>query len=215
MVFVYILCGILLLLLVIAILRLKFMISYYGGFPRLDIKLGFFTYEDYFEDLDLESLDKRVFVLKKKKSKAKKKSVEGKKMPKISDALRVIRDGLALFLKYFSRYARLDKYSVRINLATDDPAKTALLYGGLSGVVSALHGFALSIKKRSYRDGDIYTEYKPDFYSEKSDIAVDIHVSLRVWQAVVCYLIYNRALTDLKKLPPKGKKKRKGENSDE
>lgn len=206
MIALYILGGILLLLLIIAVLRLKFMISYYGGFPRLDIKLGFFTYEDYFEDLDFESLELQLSEQKKKKAKTEGKTDGGKKMPKISDALRVIKDGIHLFFKCFSRYARLDKYSVRISLATDDPAKTALLYGGLSGVVGSLHSFALSIKRRSE---DIYTEYKPDFLAEKSDVAVDIHISLRVWQFLICYYIYNRTVTDLKKLPPKSKKKRR------
>ncbi len=212
---VLIILGVILLALaIIAMLRIRFMLSYYGGYPRLDIKVAFLEYEDYFEDLDLESLELQLSLQRKKKKKPSgvKTVTKAKKraMPSISDALKIIKDGLCLLLKYFSRYARLDKYRVRISLATEDPARTAILYGSLAGVVGALHEYAYTIKKRSYREGDIYTEYKPDFYAEKSDVAIDINFSLRVWQYLVCYYIYNRAIKDLKQLPPKAAKK-KGE----
>lgn len=216
MIALYILGGILLLLVLIAIIRVRFIISYYGALPRLDIKIGPFTYEDYFEDLDLENADLKA-ELKKRKQKKKKGAVstKSKKLPKISDAVRIIKDGIAAFLKYFSRYARLDKYRVRISLATDDPARTAILYGSLSAVVSTMHSYALSVKRRSYREGDIYTEYKPDFYSEKSDIAIDIGFSLRIWQILVCYYIYNSTVKKLNRLPPKADNKTKGDTDNE
>ncbi len=209
---VLVIIGVILLLaFIVAMLRIRFMLSYYGGYPRLDIKVAFLEYEDYFEDLDLESLELQLSIQKKKKGGVKATpSPKKSSMPSISDALKLIKDGLCVLLKYFSRYARLDKYRVRINLATEDPAKTAILYGSLAGVVGALHEYAHSIKKRSYREGDIYTEYKPDFYAEKPDVAIDINFSLRVWQYLVCYHIYNRTLKELKELPPKAAKK-KGE----
>ena len=66
-----------------------------------------------------------------------------------------------------------------------------------------------------YREGDIYTEYKPDFYSEKSDIAIDIGFSLRIWQILVCYYIYNSTVKKLKQLPPKADNKTKGDTNNE
>lgn len=212
MIALYILGGLLLILVLILMLRVGPVVTYYGGKPNLDIKIGFIVIKDCFDGFG----GKEEEPLSHKPKKRKKAKKETKKPnPKITDVIKVIKNGICLFVKCFSRYARLDKYVVKINLATDDPAKTALLYGGLAGPVSAIHSYVMSIKKRSDRIEDIYTEYKPDFYSEKPDIALEIGFSLRVWQILVCLNVVRRTLKELKKLPPKADKKTKGDTDHE
>ena len=209
MIALYVLGALLLLLFLLMFLRVGIRISYYGGMPTLGIKLGFIEFEDILGKYktDGEELDiKPELKTKKKTKKAKEQS-----NPSIKDALSVVKTGFLQLFRRFKKYARLDMYRLRISLATDDPAKTAVLYGALSGVVSAMHSFALSVKNRSYREGDIYTEYRPDFYAEKSDIAVDIGISLRVWQILACALVGKRTYDKYKKLPPKAVKGEKGD----
>lgn len=209
MIALYIIGGLLLLILLLMLLRVGICISYYGGSPMLDIKIGFLRFEDILGGFKPDSDELEI----KPKLKTKKNEKKAKKQesPSITDALRVIKTGFFQILRRFKKYARLDTYKVRISLATDDPAKTAVLYGGLSGIVSAMHAFATSVKKRSYREGDIYTEYKPDFYAEKPDIAIEIGISLRVWQILALALTGKQTYDKYKKLPPKAVKDKKGD----
>lgn len=212
MIALYIIGGILLLLCLLMLLRIRVFFSYYGGIPRLDIRAGIIKF-----GMDLKGTHKEEEPLPeppKKKKEKKKKKKEKKPGPKITDALRVFRAGVYKFLRKYKKYARLEKYIVKISLATDDPAKTALLYGGLSGVVCSLHAFALSVKNKSRRVGDIYTEYRPDFYAEKTDAAVEIGFSLKVWQILSCAMELLHSYRKYKKLPPKAEKKKKGDKDD-
>ncbi len=211
MIFLYILGGILLLLLLVLFLRLGVRISYYGGAPALGVKIGFLYFEDILDKYKPDGEELEIKPKLKTKKKAKKKKSGGN--PSIKDALPVVKTALLQILRRFKKYARLDMYRLRISLATEDPAKTAVLYGALAGVVSGMHAAAMSVKNRSRREGDIYTEYRPDFYAEKPDIAVDIGISLRVWQILAIALAGKRGYDNYKKLPPKAVKDKKGDTT--
>lgn len=217
----YIIGAVLLLLVLLLLLRIRVYFSYYGGVPRIDIRAGVIKFgrdlKGVQSDEDEAALEKALAKQKdkqKQKSKKQKKQPQKKGKPKLTDALRVLRAGVYAFLRKYKKYARLEKYVLKISLATDDPAKTAVLYGALSGVVGSLHAFATSIKNRSRRVGDIFTEYRPDFYAEKPDIAVEIGFSLRVWHILSCALTLWRTYRKYKKLPPKPAKKAKNKKGD-
>ncbi len=213
---------ILLLLIFILLLRIRVAFLYYGN--ALQIEYGFLWFnftEDIVSAEDIKSSLKdkgeKKQAKKKKKSKPKdeKKSKGTQKPENLEDALQILLEAVTSFWARFKRYARLEKYILKINLGTGDPALTGILYGSLSGVVAALHEFAQSIKNRSKKEGCIYTEYVPDFYADRPDVAVEVGFSLRVWQILVCILIILKHYGRYKRLPTEIKNKTKGDTEDE
>ena len=138
-----------------------------------------------------------------KKIKKVKKKKDRTPPPSLKDSIRVFKAGIMQFWGKYKRYAKLERYVLKISVSTDDPAKTAILYGGISSVAGVLHAWAVSVRKRSKKTGDIYTEVKPDFIAEKTDAAAEIGMSLKVWQIVSCLITAYRTYRKYKKLPPK------------
>lgn len=207
MIALYIVGGILLLLLLLLFIKIGVYFSYYGKRPEVAVKIAFFTLrfdlKDVKEQAAEQAEDKQA---EKKADKRKTGGKEKKPSPSIKDTFRVFKDGILAFWRKYKRYARLERYIVKINLGTDDPAKTAVLYGGVATVAASLHAWALSVKKRSKRTRDIYTEVKPDFIAETTDAAAEVGFSLRVWQILSCGLPLLSTYRKYKKLPPKVKK---------
>lgn len=215
MIALYIIGGIVLLLLAVLLLRVKIYFLFYGGVLMLEYGiLGFRFEEDIVGTEEAEILINEIAEKQRVKGAIRrKKLVKIKRSLVLKETLIILRDGVSAFLKRFKRYARLEKYMLKINLGTDDPAKTGMLYGSLYGVVSALHSLAESLPKKS--DDCVYTEFKPDFYADKTDVAVEIGFSLRVWQFAVCLLIILKYYGRYESLPTELRKKMKGDNTDE
>lgn len=204
----YIIGGILLLLLLLLLVKVGVYFAYYGTVPELTVKIGFIKLSYNLKELkkdtaEIDEADIEAVKAKRKKKKAK----EEKASPAIKDSLRVFKAGVIKFYNKYKKYARLEKYVVKISLATDDPAKTAILYGGVATVAASLHAWATSVKKRSRKIEDLYTEVRPDFIAEKTDAAAEIGFSLRVWQILSCALTLYGTYRKYKKLPKKNKKK--------
>lgn len=226
---IYVICAVLLLLLLLLLIRIKLYIIYYG--KNLIIKPCVLGMSLNIPILGTEDFEIPIKEKQDKKPKKAKKSKKGKGLKlkrdfKLKDLKYVLTTVKSLVTRLFTRfkgYLRLERYILKINLATDDPAKTALLYGGLSGVVGSLHALAEGARRRSPKASDIYTEYKPDFYGDKTDIELEIGFSLRLGEILHCGLI---ALLHALKLlwyfiinfiwPPKREhKKTKGDTDDE
>lgn len=220
----YIIGGILLLILLLLLVKIGVYFSCYGKRPEVAVKIAFFTLRFDLKDLKAEADEQAEEKAVKKKAEKKKdgKKEEKKPSPAIKDTFRVFKDGIMAFWAKYKRYARLERYIVKINLGTDDPAKTAVLYGGVATVAASLHAWALSVRKRSRRVKDIYTEVKPDFIAETTDAAAEVGFSLRVWQILSCAITLFGTYRKYKKLPPKVKKgdkktelKEKGDGKDD
>lgn len=211
----YIVCGILLLVFILLMLRVKIFFLYYGGILTLEYGiLGLRMEEDLLGTEEAEILIDEIAKKQRIKSAVRKrKLVKISKTVVLKETLRILRDGISAFLKRFKRYARLEKYMLKINLGTDDPAKTAVLYGSLYGAVSALHCLAESLPKKN--DDCVYTEFKPDFYADKTDAAIEVGFSLRLWQLIVCLLIIVKHYGRYERLPSEIRNKMKGDNTDE
>lgn len=217
MIALYIIGGIVLLLLIILMLRIKIYFLYYGSVLQLEYSVLGFRFEE-----DLVGTEEADILIEDFTEKQKVKSaVRKKKLKKVSktvilkETLIILRDGVISFWKRFRKYAKLEKYMLKINLGTNDPAKTAVLYGSLSGVVCSLHEFAQSIKKRSRKADCVYTEFTPDFYADKTDIAVEIGFSLRIWQFIICLIIISKYYSKYERLPMELRKNLKGDTEDE
>lgn len=211
----YIIGGAVLLLLAVLLLRIRIYFLFYGGVLTLEYGLfGLRFEEDLLGTEEAEILIDEIAERQRVKGAIRrKKLVKIKRSVVLKETLIILREGISAFLKRFKRYARLEKYMLKINLGTDDPSKTAVLYGSLYGAVSALHCLAESLPKKS--DNCVYTEFKPDFYADKTDAAVEIGFSLRVWQFAVCLLIFLKYYGSYESLPTELRKKMKGDNTDE
>lgn len=205
MIALYIVGGILLLLLLLMLIKIAVFFSYYGKVPFLTVKIGFIKLSFNLKELKKDAEEAQTEP-KGEKKKKKKKAKEKAPSPSILDTVRVFKDGVIRFWNKYKRYARLERYIVKINLGTDDPAKTAVLYGGVAAIAGALHAWACSVKKRSRRISDLQTEVRPDFIADTVDAAAEIGFSLRVWQILSCALTALFTYRRYKKLPPKEKK---------
>lgn len=213
MIALYIISGVLLLIALLLLLKIGVFFSYYGGTPELMIKIAFFKLRFNLKELkkDAETVDEEEIARLKAKHKRKKEK-EKTPSPSLKDALRVFKAGVFKFLRKYKKYARLERYIIKISVATDDPAKTAVLYGGVAALAGTLHGAVVSVKRRSRRPCDLYTEVRPDFIAEKTDAAAEIGFSLRVWHILSCGLTLLLTYRKYKKLPPKkAKAEKKGD----
>lgn len=213
----YIVGGILLFLALLLFIKISVFFSYYGKVPTLMLKIGFLKFEFNLKELkkSAEGLSEAEAEALKSKH-GKKKSGKEATSPALLDMLKVFKEGVFRFYEKYKRYARLERYVVKISVASSDPALTGVLYGGVAAIAASLHAWALSVKKRSRRAQDIYTEVRPDFIAEKTDAAAEIGFSLRLWHIISCSWTVLRTYRKYKKLPPKPKKdKAKGDKHDD
>lgn len=84
--------------------------------------------------------------------------------------------------KFFG-YLRVDIAKIHINVATEDAAKTALLFAAVSQGVAALADLLDSITNvKTTKKTDICIN--PDFTSDKTAADIDISFSILVWQVL-------------------------------
>lgn len=211
MIAVYIIGGILLFFALLLLLRIGVLFCCYNKKPQFVLSIGGIKLRFDMDDFKKQAEEQAEEQAEQKETKKKEKKPKEKKA--VLDILRIIKDGAARFYEKYKRYARLDRYMLKINLGTDDPAKTAVLYGAVAAAAGTLHSFAMSVrKKRGARV--VETEVKPDFIAESTDIAIELGFSLRLWQIVSCAWTLWRTKKKIDKLPPK-KEKKKGDKSDE
>ena len=113
-----------------------------------------------------------------------KEKSEKEKNPSLLDKITFIKEILAVFLKAFSRYLKVNIKKLHIVIATPDAAQTAITYGAVSGVIAGIVELIDSYTNlKSLKKNAIIVE--PDFTSEKSDVNVNITLSISVFGALV------------------------------
>ncbi len=115
-----------------------------------------------------------------------------KKNPAIT-ILFILRFCKVLFGGFFG-YAKLRVSRIRIKVATDDPAKTAVLFGSVNAAVLAFLELLDQFEKFGGKDKSELS-VTPDFTGTQTDIDVHIVFSLRVWQWLV--ILYRTALNTI------------------
>lgn len=181
MIALYIVGGLLLLIALLLLLKLTFRFSWCAGL-LLEVKIGFYTVRKEFAPHVPEANDEDVTEdEKEEKPKTKDKEKSGVPFKKL---VPMIRETVAEIAKKLKKHLKIEKYILKINVATDDPAKTGILYGAVSASAASLAVYIDSLKHVSKKKGRVLTEVTPDFISEKPDIFVDISLSVRVWQAL-------------------------------
>lgn len=212
----YIICAILFLLLLLLFIKVTFSFSYYYyGSPQFSVKILFKTLRfDIGEGTHEDETETEKELKRRKAEKKAKEGVEKEKegSPSLKDSLNRIKTTLQDFLRKYRKYTRLERFIVKISVASEDPSDTAIQYGAVSALCGAIYAFVVSIKKRSKKADDLYMEVKPDFFSVKPDVALDIAFSLRIWQLLSCGLTAYKGYKSLNKSNSKKNKKRGGKS---
>ena len=102
----------------------------------------------------------------------------------IVDNIKTISSILSVLFKTFTKHLHVKLAKIHIKIATPDAAQTAILYGAASAslayVVELLDSYT---KLHTIKERSIYIE--PDFLSEKSEIKINISLSLSVFGALI------------------------------
>ena len=144
-----------------------------------------------------------------KKSKDEKEKSEKKGKNDILSIISIITAFVKNFLKKFLNSARIKVAKLHVTVATDEAAKTAVMYGAVSQSVNVLFPMLEGIKnfKKLPKEKDLSVE--PDFLSDKSRIDADITLYVRVGGALkaiiyACAKAFKKAVSDqIKKLENK------------
>ena len=135
-----------------------------------------------------------------KKADTKKKKEREEKPSKWQELTAMFReDGPAATLHYLCELAKLagqavgrllravtvDRLSLELLIATGDPADTAVRYGQVcAALYPALAGIESRVRVRRR-----HLRVEPNFLLEKSDLALDVRLHVRVWQALWAALV--------------------------
>ena len=131
------------------------------------------------------------------KKKRKKKKEKGKAFS-AREALPVALDTVGKLLRRTRRWLYCGRFVLKVNVACEDPAQTAALYGLISGQAAALTRAILALR-HSRRRGDVYCEVTPDFLSESFDFMIDAAFGLRVWQGAALGITALRGFLKIRK----------------
>ena len=127
---------------------------------------------------------------KPKRKKAEKKKPVPEEKPKekkdttfddVMDIIESAKKIIGKIFQYFSKYLKVDVKALRIKVAADDAAASALMYGLVSqGVAYLLEFIEENVKKVKYKKKSVIVT--TDFISEKFEFQLDIAVKIRIWQ---------------------------------
>lgn len=101
----------------------------------------------------------------------------------LTDQLHHLKDLIVILFRHTLRHARVDIHTLAVTVASDDAAKTAMLYGGacaaLSAVTEALHSFTNLHIHHPERYG-----VAADFLGEESKLDVRLTFRLPLFRAI-------------------------------
>ncbi|MEG2003356.1 MAG: DUF2953 domain-containing protein [Clostridia bacterium] len=190
----YIIIGVLLLIFLLLLTKIRVNLLYCDDFS-VALKVLFFKYkleQQEPQDEDTQNFDKQK--KEKKTKKIKKKKISAQKNLSFREIIEKLKDIIFKLIKKAGKYIFLEKYIVKAQIASDDPAKTAILYGAACGAAGSLWALIDSLKHKTKNPKMLITELKPDFISEKSDFYINIEFSIRIWQTLVLALIALKAV---------------------
>lgn len=186
-------------------LRFKLWVIWCNGF-LIKIALGVFSLEIPFDTIEAKLPETRKLLKERKEKRKSKRAAKREALEKsgahvepvtytLKEQLSVIKTLLVMLYQRLGKKLRLENYTVKVSVGTEDPAETALLYGSISGMLASLLKVAEGIPNRK-KGGKIYSECKPDFISEETDVLVDIGVSATLWRIIVAVIPIYKVWTE-------------------
>ena len=121
--------------------------------------------------------------LAKKEKETAKKLGKGHKKGNLLDNINLIREIVSIVCARFARHLRIGVTRINIVVATDDAAKTAILYGAVAQSVAYILEALDRVTNLKY-ENDAEVSVDTDFLAEKPTADVCISFSLRV-----CHLL--------------------------
>lgn len=192
----YITAGILLLLAALLLVRVQVGVSYIGDL-RVELRLGPLRLDLTPEPAEPAAPEAEEPSGAAHKKKRKKKKEKGKAFS-AREALPVALDTVGKLLRRTRRWLYCGRFVLKVNVACEDPAQTAALYGLISGQAAALTRAVLALR-HSRRRGDVFCEVTPDFLSESFDFMIDAAFGLRVWQGAALGITALRGFLKIRK----------------
>ena len=194
----YITAGILLLLAALLLVRVQVGVSYIGDL-RGELRLGPLRLDLTPEPAEPAAPEAEAPSGAAHKKKKKKKKEKGKgKAFSAREALPVALDTVGKLLRRTRRWLYCGRFVLKVNVACEDSAQTAALYGLISGQAAALTRAILALR-HSRRRGDVFCEVTPDFLSESFDFMIDAAFGLRVWQGAALGITALRGFLKIRK----------------
>lgn len=139
------------------------------------------------KDYSLKKLQKKQAKLEKKKTKTQtddtKQTTKKDKSTQIKDILEIVKIILDNVMSPFGRYLKVEIIKIYVKIASDDAAKTAMIYGlasqSVAYIIEILSNITnVDIKKRNS------VNVVADFLSENSEAKINITLGLRGWHAL-------------------------------
>ena len=117
-----------------------------------------------------------------KKSKSSAAKAEPRPKPTLEENLQLVRALTAAVLRKTGKHLRLRTARLHVSVATDDAAKTAILFGAVSGAVALLlDGLSHVTRLRSAKESVLV---RADYLSERSSADVRLVFSLNLYGAL-------------------------------
>ena len=135
--------------------------------------------------------------------KLKEKSEADKEKAELSETISIITDTVKVFFKAFSKHLHVKLAKIHVTVATPDAAKTAILYGAVSGAAACLLDLLDEITNLDkVKNSSIVIE--PDFVAQKSDVRINITLSISILGALITLVKTLLKYINLKYIKPKG-----------
>ena len=158
--------------------------------PKKKVKLGRYSLKNIRKREAAALKPKKEKKPKKKKQKPEKpkpEPTEGEEKPKkkmqpeeLIELVGVLLEIVGEVFRKFGRYPRVDVRQLFIRVASDDPAKTAQLYGYVSQAMIFLREIFLNVKNfHTHRDTRVGVE--ADFMSDKILVGIDLEFTIKIW----------------------------------
>lgn len=165
--------------------RIRFLVGYEEK-PIVILKILFFK----LDLLNRKKKGKKVKGEKAKKKQKKEKPTEEKKDEKLisspANVIKLVREVVLGLLKKFYGHLRVDSFRINIIVATDDPSKTAIVYGT---VCPAVYSFVEALyNHKGKKGGEFSANVSPDFTLQKSHFDIFIHLSITIRQLLSCLI---------------------------
>ena len=97
-------------------------------------------------------------------------------------------------LTRFARHIRPDEFRLRVLVATDDAAKTAMEYGAVCAAAGAVRAAVEGLRRADPKRINVQVEC--DFLAEAYEFDAELCVSIRVWRLALIALFASRPLIE-------------------
>lgn len=132
--------------------------------------------------------------------------------PSLTEIVTAFKDLAVGILTRFARHVRLDELRLRVLVASDDAAKTAMEYGTICAAAGAVRSVAEGMRRVDLHR--VRVEIECDFLAETPEIDAELCVSMRIWRLALIALFASRPLMEALELVKAYKYYKKGEKQD-